>query len=330
MTHIDTSAHAPQSAPPAEPGFEPPAFLAPGVAETQHPTGATAHLALTYAMPDGYRPLQLDLYVPTAGTDPAPCVVWIHGGAWLFGTRLAPPDYWPAGRLFQSLIDAGIAVASIDYRHSREAAFPAQLHDGKAAIRYLRRFAGELGIDPESMGVWGESAGGHLAALLALVDDPELEGGEGVTGLRSDVDAAVIFYGVADVDTMPSFLDTMPPEWVENLEANGGEGGAEPIDVLLAGSPYPRAEGRRLVSPVHHVRADAPAFLLVHGEADGLVPFAQSVQLYAALTDAGVEAELVAVPGADHVFVGTDPVPQIQRGVAFLRDRLAAKRAALS
>jgi len=91
-----------------------------------------------------------------------------------------------------------------------------------------------------------------------------------------------------------------------------------------------RAEGRRLVSPVHHVRADAPAFLLVHGEADGLVPFAQSVQLHAALTDAGVEAELVAVPGADHVFVGTDPVPQIQRGAAFLQARLVAERSALS
>ena len=110
--------------------------------------GADIHRALTYSMPDGYRPLQLDLYVPAERAGAVPCVIWIHGGAWLFGTRLAPPDYWPAGYLFQAAIDAGLAVASIDYRHSREASFPAQLHDAKAAIRYLRHFAGELGIDP--------------------------------------------------------------------------------------------------------------------------------------------------------------------------------------
>ncbi|GAA5036044.1 family 1 glycosylhydrolase [Microbacterium fluvii] len=309
----------------AEPGFQPPAFSAPGEAERQHPARAVVHPALTYAMPDGYRPLQLDLYVPSERTGPVPCVVWIHGGAWLFGTRLAPPEYWPAGSLFQSLIDRGLAVASIDYRHSREASFPAQLHDAKAAVRYLRRFAGELGIDAAAIGVWGESAGGHLAALLALVDAPELEGDAGVTGESSAVAAAVVFYGVADVDTMPSFRDTMPAEWIENLESQGT---AEPIDVLLAGSPYPPAEARRLVSPVHHVRADAPPFLLVHGEDDGLVPFSQSEQLLGALRDAGASAELLAVPGADHVFVGTDPLAQIERGADFLREQLVREPAA--
>lgn len=305
------------------PGFEPPAFFAPGVAEAQHPTGATIHRALTYATPDGYRPLQLDLYVPADRPDPVPVVVWIHGGAWMYGTRLSPPDYWPAASLFQAVIDAGMAVASIDYRHSREASFPAQLHDAKAAVRYLRRFGPELGLDPDSVGVWGESAGGHLAALLALVADPALEGDEGVVGPSSAVGAAVVFYGVADVDTMPSLIDSMPPEWIANLEAKAGPSGSvEPIDVLLADSPYSAATARRLVSPVHHVRADAPPFLLVHGDADGLVPFAQSVQLQTALRAAGADAELVAVPGADHVFVGADPLPPITRGAAFLHDRL--------
>ena len=154
------------------------------IAEQQHPVRADIHPALTYAMPDGYRPLQLDLYVPAERSGPVPCVIWIHGGAWLFGTRQTTPDYWPAGFLFQSAIDAGLAVASIDYRHSREAPFPAQLHDAKAAIRYLRRFAGELGLDPERFGVWGESAGGHLAALVALIDDPAFEGSDGVVGLE--------------------------------------------------------------------------------------------------------------------------------------------------
>lgn len=305
-----------------DPGFQPPAFLAPGVAERQHPSGADIHAALTYAMPDGYRPLQLDLYVPAERTGPVPCIVWIHGGAWLFGSRLAPPDYWPAGAVFQAAIDAGLAVASIDYRHSREAAFPAQVHDGKAAIRYLRRFAGELGLDPERFGVWGESAGGHLAALLALVDDPALEGAEGVTGESSALSAVVDFYGVSDADTMPAFRDSVPQEWVDNLDA--GAGPSEPLDILVEHSPYPRAEARRLVSPVHHVRADAPPFLLVHGEADGLVPFDQSAQLLAALQEAGADAELVAVPGADHVFLGVDPVPLIDRAIDFFRARLGA------
>jgi len=307
---------------PDDPGFAPPTHYAPGIAELQHPRGAVRHLALTYSMPDGYRPLQLDLYVPEKRTGPVPCVVWIHGGAWLFGTRLAPPEYWPAGALFQKAIDAGLAVASIDYRHSREAPYPAQLHDGKAAIRYLRRYAAELGIDPERIGVWGESAGGHLAALLALVDDPALEGTDGVTGESSQLAAGVIFYGVADVDTMPKLADSMPAEWVANLEAQDTGAGAEPIEILLAGAPWPDAEARRQVSPARHARADAPPLLLVHGEADGLVPYAQSVQLAAALREAGAEVELVPVPGADHVFLGTDPVPQLDRGVAYLAERL--------
>ena len=320
MTDIDTGTF---SITEEDPGFAPPSFLAPGIAEQQHPRGADIHLALTYAMPDGYRPLQLDLYVPEARTGTVACVVWIHGGAWLFGTRLTPPDYWPAGAVFQAAIDAGLAVASIDYRHSREASFPAQVHDAKAAIRYLRRFAGELGLDPERFGVWGESAGGHLAALVGLINDPAFEGIEGVTGESSAVSAVVDFYGVSDADTMPAFRDSMPQEWIDNLESKGEGVPAEPIDILIADSPYSAEEARRLVSPVNHARADAPPFLLVHGEQDGLVPFSQSVQLHAALQAAGAESELVGVPGGDHVFLGADPMPPIARAVAYFADKLA-------
>ncbi|GAA1973187.1 alpha/beta hydrolase [Microbacterium pumilum] len=321
MTDTDAARYAIDE---EDPGFQPPAYYAPGVAELQHPIGADIHRALTYAMPDGYRPLQLDLYVPTDRSGPVPCVVWIHGGAWLFGTRLAPPDYWPAGRLFQGAIDAGLAVASIDYRHSREAPFPAQLHDAKAAIRYLRYFAPQLGIDSARFGVWGESAGGHLAALVALIADPAFEGSEGVVGPSSAVGAVVDFYGVADVDTLPSFFSSMPQEWIEELQAKGDQGAVEPIDVLLAGSAFSREDGRRLVSPVTHAAAGAPPFLLVHGESDALVPIGQSEQLLAALQSAGVEAELVRVAGADHVFLGTDPVPQLDLAITYLRDKLGS------
>jgi acetyl esterase/lipase len=228
------SATAFESAPPVASGPPTPAtHYPPGAHHRQVPARAEVHSALTYSSLDGYRDLQLDVYAPADRTAPPACVVWIHGGAWLLGSRQFPPEYWPAGSAFQAAIDAGLAVAAIDYRHSREAPFPAQLHDAKAAVRYLRRSADELGIDPGRIGVWGESAGGHLAALVALVDDPELEGGDGVTGPSSAVSAAVLFYPVTDVD-------------------------------------------------------------------------------------------LVRVPGADHVFLGTDPLPQLARAVEFLRARLSA------
>ena len=300
----------------------PPAFLAPGERERQHPRDADIHTGLTYSVLDGYRGLELDLYVPQNVAGPAPCVVWIHGGAWLFGSRQVLPKEWQPASLFQAAIDAGIAVASIDYRHSREAPFPAQLHDGFAALRWLREFAPALGLDPERFGVWGESAGGHLASLLALVGDPALHGSDGVVGEPVPIRAAVSFYGIADVDTMPNFLDSMPPQWSEELERAAAGQSVGPIEVLLDDSPYPQHEARRLVSPVHHVTSEAPPFLLVHGEADGLVPIGQSEQLHAALAGAGVDVEFVRVPDADHVFIGTDPAPQFARAVAFLGEHL--------
>jgi acetyl esterase/lipase len=293
-------------------------YLRPGEREAQHPTGATVHSGLIYSLPNGYRPLELDVFVPaTAG--PVPCVVWIHGGAWLFGSRQQLPLEWRAGSLFQAIVDAGFAVATIDYRHSREAAFPAQLHDAAAALRYLAHFAPELGLDPERFALWGESAGGHLAALLALVTDPELLGTDGVPAALPAVRAVVDFYGVADVDTMDDPSEAFGPEFVAELQAVATGPAWQPIDVLLEGSPWPNAEGRRLVSPVHHVRADAPPFLLIHGDDDRVVPIEQSEQLQAALQGVGATAEFVRVPGADHVFVGTDPHPQFAAGVAFLQ-----------
>lgn len=303
--------------------YTPPAFQVPGFREAHRPARAIAHEALAYSAPEGYRELQLDVFVPEAATGPVPCVVWIHGGAWLIGTRSWPPLAWPAGLLFQSIVDAGFAVASIDYRHSREAAFPAQTHDGFAAIRYLRRFAAELGIDGSRLALWGESAGGHLAALLALVSEPALVGTAGVAEGDTSVRAVVDFYGVADVATMPGFLDRIPPQVIAELRAAGAEP-ADPMAVLFDGSPWPRPEVDRIASPVHHAHADAPPFLLVHGEADGLVPVAQSERLHAALTAAGASAELVTVPGADHVFLGTDPRPQFTRALDFLRTHLAS------
>jgi acetyl esterase/lipase len=169
-------------------------------------------------MPVGFRPLQLDVWVPEVSAPP-PLVVWIHGGAWLFGDRRYLPETLRSNQHFDESLAAGLAVASIDYRHSREASFPAQLHDAKAAIRYLRAHSEALGIDTARIGVWGESAGGHLAALVGLTDRrPDLEGDLGAVGPSSAVDAVVDWYGPSDLAAMqpksppPQIAATLPPE----------------------------------------------------------------------------------------------------------------------
>ena len=308
---------------------QPAAFHPPGILDSQWgPKNADIWTSLSYSAPNGYRELELDIYVPRDRSAPVGCVVWIHGGAWLFGDRKFLPEYWPEGLLFQSIVDAGLAVATIDYRHSREASFPAQMHDAKAAIRYLRQFADNFGIDPNRIGVWGESAGAHLAALVGLTpDDPRFEGADGVVGPSSAVTAVVDFYGVANLETMPSLMESFPPQWVEELKKAAGGLPPDPIEIFLATSPYPDSEKKALASPVSHVTSDAPPFLIIHGEQDTVVPYGQSTELAKSLTAVGVPVELVPVPNADHVFVGADPAPLLARGVAFMLRQLGSPSA---
>lgn len=307
--------------------FPPPAYWPPRKGRGYLPSGAEHWEQLDYARADGYRTVTMDVYVPQ-GVERAPCVVWIHGGAWLSGDRRFPPSAWPEGVLFQKIIEAGLAVATIDYRHSREAPFPAQLHDAKAAVRYVRGYADRLGIDPDRIAVWGESAGGHLAALTALVTDPELEGAHGVVGPDSSVAAVVSWYGVADVRTMPAFgenpwtPDAPEMELPDDFDPEAAFFAEEPTDILLRDSPIPEADRRRLLSPVAHVRTDAPPFLLVHGESDGLVPASQSREFATALRGAGARVEDEYIPNADHVWLGVDPLPIIDRTIDWLVQQL--------
>jgi acetyl esterase/lipase len=277
-----------------------PARFLPPHEPTRRHDGALHYSGLTYAVAFGYRPLQLDLWVP-AGEQPAPLVVWVHGGGFMFGDRRILPETFRPNQVFDALLDAGLAVASIDYRHALEARFPAQLQDAKAAVRYLRAFADRLGISTAKIGAIGESAGGHIVAALGLTAHrADLEGTHGVVGPSSRVDAVVDWYGVADLATMPR--RTPPPDIAEKLPP---ELVTPPEDQLTRG-----LEGQALAdaSPITHVTADAPPFLLVHGTADWLVPYAQSEALHAALTAAGVEARLVPVEGAQHIFDGSDDI----------------------
>lgn len=289
----------------------------PPLAEEQprYPRVARRHEGLTYAAIPGYRPLLMDVHVPEGVRDAA-CVVWIHGGAWLLGDRRYAP--WADGALFQKLIDAGFAVATIDYRHSREAPFPAQLHDAKAAIRYLREFAGVLQLDPDRVALWGESAGSQLAMLTALsAHRPELEGSIGVTGPSSAVAAVVDWYGRADAADPHEGVPFPLPGW----DAPADVQVQMPMDILLAGSPL-GTDAVAEASPILQVHVGAPPFLVVHGEDDRLIPIAQSKSLVARLRAADVDVEFRGVPGADHVFMGADPLPLMDHAIHWLRQKL--------
>jgi acetyl esterase/lipase len=257
---------------------------------------------LAYAAPVGFRPLLLDLYLP-AGPDPAPLVVFLHGGGWLRGDRsMAGPRFasWrpgPLGRLAAN----GFAVASVDYRLSGEARFPAQLEDVSAAADWLTGQAAEYGFDASRIVLWGESAGAHLAALL------------GLQSAGSRVRGVVDWYGPADLLA---------------LDEQVGAAGAltdDPLDsreARLLGAPVAAVpELARAASPIGHVRAGAPPFLIAHGTADRMVPFAQSEALAAALAEAGAGVRLEAVEGADHMWIGVDdPTPLFDAVVAFARE----------
>jgi acetyl esterase/lipase len=272
-----------------------------------------------FAALPGARPLELDLHLPPEGVEPPPVVLFLHGGGWRLGSRhSAGPAYRDADPApFTRLARAGIAVASADYRLSGEATWPAQLHDAKAAVRWLRVRAGELGVDGDRIAAWGESAGGHLAALLGLTGaDPALEGDVGVTGPSSAVTAVVAWYAPSDV------------------RAVAADTGADPLDpstreAQLLGAPPPEVPAAAAqASPVTHVTPAAPPFLLLHGAADRFVPCVQSERLYAALLEAGVEVELDVHEDADHMWLGSPlaAAQAVDRTVDVLRRRFGLRR----
>jgi acetyl esterase/lipase len=254
--------------------------------------------AVIFAEREGFRALELDLFRPddVGGRADAsrPLVVYIHGGGWRVSHRSRAPREtreWTPG-FFERLTDAGFVVAAPGYRLSGEAIFPAQLDDTTEAMRWLRENAGALGVDADRMYLWGLSAGGQLAALMALT--AEVGGGPAVVGV-------VCWYPVTD-------LTALDRTATDSFEAH-----------LLGGPIGDRLDLARAASPVSHVTAGAPPFLLQHGEADTWVPHDQSVRLARALEAVGVPVELVSVPGADHFFDGAADVEAIfDRALEFL------------
>jgi acetyl esterase/lipase len=268
--------------------------------------GVAIHRDLVYDAVDG-TVLHLDLYLPD--TRPAPVCLWLHGGGWARGSRTvrAEERLVPVAR-------TGVAVAAVQYRLSGEAAFPAPLDDARSAVRWLRREGTRLGLATDRIGVWGGSAGGHLAALLALCPD----GRDRDLG-DSSVQAAVCWFPITDLtlrDTdvpegpPPPFLTGPPPS--PSNEAR----------LLGVGSVREATEAARAASPVTHVHPGAPPFLFVHGDRDGLVPAAHSRTLHRLLRAQRVETSLLLVADANHEDPALDSPPVLAAVAAFLRSAL--------
>lgn len=243
-----------------------------------------AHLKknLVYGNADGFA-LKMDLIdCGRREGRPAPVLVWIHGGAW--SDHELDRNYRPEVELLR-FAAKGYVVACIDYRLSDEALFPAQIQDCKCAIRFLRAHAAEWNLDPDRIGVWGESAGGHLVNLLGAAENvPEFEGSGGWQEYSSRVNAVCTWYSPVDIRTMEL-----------------SEGSV--LDALL-GHPneQEREEKVRAANPITYLHPQMPPFLIMHGSADPLVPIEQSRILYQRLSEMGCSAELHIIEGQGHGF----------------------------
>jgi acetyl esterase/lipase len=240
---------------------------------------------IEYARVGDHR-LLLDLYLPPAGKADAPkppLVVWVHGGAWRAGSKSDMP--------LKPLVDKGYAIASVDYRLSPVAPFPAQVHDLKAAIRFLRAKQAGYGYDGRRIAVAGSSAGGHLAALVGVTNgNKELEGTVGENREQSsDVQAIVSLYGMSDLTTI-----------LAQSTPHGLEVRVPALQLLLGGQPDQKPELARLASPVFHVDEKDPPLLLIHGDQDPQAPINQSHELDGKYEALKLPHRLVVIHGAGH------------------------------
>jgi len=259
--------------------------------------GSTTDLVLDagiiYAEVDGH-PLRLNVVRPQDEADtPRPIVIWIHGGGWREGRHTDGLEWWCC----PAMAAAGFVAISVEYRLTAEAPFPAQIHDVKAAIRWARANAAQFDGDPDRIGLWGHSAGGHLAALAGLTGDlPELEGGLGSLGISSRVQAVVPASPPTDFSHRAFVYDPAPSPYIVDL---------------LGGVGREYEELVRLASPVSHVASDAPPFLVIHGDADEVVTVEQGDRLVNALNSVGASVAYERLAGADHgLAVGERPYPR--------------------
>jgi len=237
--------------------------------------------------------LRLDVYRATEpASDALPVVLFLFGGGWMSGDR----NQFQALEL-QRLIDRGYALVSCDYRYSTEAIFPAQIHDVKAAIRWIRVNAESQGFDASRLAVIGASAGGHLAALAGTSGDVELLDGDLADWTPDErhqstrIQAVVDFFGPVDLAVY---------EQQHRANGLGASNRLWFLDLLVGGPVAQHPELVRMLNPISYIDSSDPPFLIIHGDRDPVVPIQQSEMLAAALDSAGVAVTLRRIEGGDH------------------------------
>jgi acetyl esterase/lipase len=280
------------------------------ISQAQQPDFPDLQWATVPTDAGGTQPLRMNIWLADSGVDRAPLVIWIHGGGWQGGTY----DNLPQG--LQALLDNGYAVASIQYRLSGAAIFPAQIHDVKGAVRYLRSHADEFALDASRFAAFGSSAGGHLTTLLATSGGvAELEGTTGGNlDESSTIQTAIDYFGPTDIVNMTLDIATPPggashdaptsPESKLIGFSDPGEGiGVLRENLTNPASPFPeKAALATLINPITHLDANDPPIFIAHGDQDTTVPFKQSQRLADALEAVDIEHVFRTVVGAGHGF----------------------------
>jgi acetyl esterase/lipase len=257
---------------------------APEFIYTTFPKGTIYHQNIAYAN-DTLKKHLLDIYLPPNTTGNIPLIIWVHGGAWMLNDKYADMGYMK--KPLRSLLEKGYALASIDYRHSTKAIFPAQIRDCNQAVQFLHDHASQYKLDRNKFVLMGFSAGGHLASLLALSNNNHVAEFYPEQKKSSFAIKAVIdFYGPSN---FLLFFGEAKPDAIDN-----------PISKLLGASPLVRPDVSNLASPVTYVDKNDPPFFIVHGEKDPDVPTAQSYLLKSYLDLAHVQNELTIVKDAPH------------------------------
>jgi len=236
--------------------------------------------------------LELDVYRTRNAPEqePRPVVLYAFGGGWMSGSR----HQIVALDLFR-LVDRGYALVTADYRWSTDAVFPAQIHDVKAALRWIRENAEQYGFDPNRVAILGPSAGGHLAALAGTSGGVlPLEGGRG-DGSQSRVQAVVDYFGPTDFTV---YIDQHRKNGLGNSDSLFF------LDMLFGGPLADEPDLVQMANPIRYIDPSDPPFLIIHGDKDPVVPFQQSAMLAAALAKAGVPVTFLRIPDGDH---GRDP-----------------------
>jgi len=254
-----------------------------------------------------------DIYIPAAANAPLPVVIWLHGGGWRFGDRRLAPDLGLFAR------ESGLAIVSIDYRLSDEVKFPLPVEDVKTAVRWVRKVASSFGFDREHIGLWGSSAGAHLAACAALSREEQFLSEEH-PGFSSAVQAVVDGYGPTnfarideDRSSMRSIGNDAESILVGTLLPAGDPDSFESRHIGAAVNKS--SQKVKLADPVHYVCSVSPPFLILHGEADTLIPCNQSRYLFDALSAAGNDVTLVLFQNLKHGFFNNPNLAREEYGI---------------